>query len=849
MVEITPITTIKEIKERKERLRKPNYYAIDISNMPNIINNLYKFMDLYPMFFSSNISKKIIRINDNQIYHIYDHPVIFKDHVHNIRGFINTEYDAVTKIFKIIINVRVNPNLTTTNDPGSICYTTLLETHINDLHKMGSVVKLHYNKILSDTIIKHCYYNKNADQWEHDVITLQNEFFLQNKDYLLSIMNNKTNNKKIGSFSNSWNNLILHGAPGTGKCLGLNTPVLMFDGTIKMIQDIKINELVMGDDSTPRTVLSLAHGIETMYEIVQDNTTYMVNRSHILSLIYHKKKRIIFSSEHQYYSVIWINDELKVKNTSFKSNDIAMEFYNNLSDEIFIDISVAEYLDLPTYIQHNLFGYKTSVEFSEQYTPIDAYAIGVWLGFISGTGIENYNYKNVLNTLVSLKLYKDDGIRYIPYAYKVNSRENRIKLLAGIIDSLATYDHERNEYIITRISCILGDDIVYVARSLGFDAFIYNGRVIIRGNSLHILPVVTPGKKAVLITTDNDDYGIVAHPILVFRRIPAKYYGFTLDQNHRFVLGNFIVTHNSSFVYRTSMTLKLNIVSIDLSLYLNKKKDLYALFHNQEFSLPNASATTAKEPALNNCIITLEEFDTSIEKLLDIENIFKYKDILKRSYLDLKNKEIKQKSNNYNPSYNDSDLNIEEVDNANANIAPKPVAENYEDFMSQMMLDDGYDTKNNKVMNKARDNLIEQRSHDNELNTINTELNNIIKSMDDDNKSNILRLSDLLELFQGPVPIESRIIIATTNNFAKIQKALPALFRSGRMTSVEFKYLDWITLNKLTVYYFNKVMTLPIFEIVIPTSQIVEMSIKTLLSKQPFIDFEIELQALCAAKK
>jgi len=47
---------------------------------------------------------------------------------------------------------------------------------------------------------------------------------------------------------------------GRGKCLGKDTPILMYDGSIKMVQDIQIGDLIMGDDSTPRTVLSLARG-------------------------------------------------------------------------------------------------------------------------------------------------------------------------------------------------------------------------------------------------------------------------------------------------------------------------------------------------------------------------------------------------------------------------------------------------------------------------------------------------------------------------------------------------------------------------------------------------------------
>ena len=77
------------------------------------------------------------------------------------------------------------------------------------------------------------------------------------------------------------------------------------------------------------------------------------------------------------------------------------------------------------------------------------------------------------------------------------------------------------------------------------------------------------------------------------------------------------------------MMMKLSILSIDLSLYLNKKKELYSMFHGQEFSLPSSNA---KESSISNAIIVLEEFDSAVDKLLDIENIFKYKDVIKRDY-------------------------------------------------------------------------------------------------------------------------------------------------------------------------------------------------------------------------
>ncbi|MGB3616557.1 MAG: DnaB-like helicase N-terminal domain-containing protein, partial [Catalinimonas sp.] len=59
--------------------------------------------------------------------------------------------------------------------------------------------------------------------------------------------------------------VILAARPGMGKCLGKGTRVLMYDGTLRNVEDVRVGDLLMGDDSTPRRVLSLARGREPMY--------------------------------------------------------------------------------------------------------------------------------------------------------------------------------------------------------------------------------------------------------------------------------------------------------------------------------------------------------------------------------------------------------------------------------------------------------------------------------------------------------------------------------------------------------------------------------------------------------
>ena len=115
---------------------------------------------------------------------------------------------------------------------------------------------------------------------EGDDISL--EFKGDLRDYQKNII--QTYKNKIDE-SGGYGGGLLEIPCGRGKCLGKNTPILMYDGSIKMVQDVRVGDVLMGDDSKPRNVLSLARGRETMYEIKQSRgDTYTVNESHILSL-------------------------------------------------------------------------------------------------------------------------------------------------------------------------------------------------------------------------------------------------------------------------------------------------------------------------------------------------------------------------------------------------------------------------------------------------------------------------------------------------------------------------------------------------------------------------------------
>lgn len=116
--------------------------------------------------------------------------------------------------------------------------------------------------------------------------------------------------------------IMLYGPPGSGKCLGLGTPVLMFDGTIKAVENIVVGDQLMGDDSTPRTVLSLARGQEQLYRVQQlKGDDYVVNESHILSL----KRATIQKDKNKTESPDYV--DISVKDYLTQTNDFKKEYF------------------------------------------------------------------------------------------------------------------------------------------------------------------------------------------------------------------------------------------------------------------------------------------------------------------------------------------------------------------------------------------------------------------------------------------------------------------------------------------------------------------------------------------
>ena len=391
-------------------------------------------------------------------------------------------------------------------------------------------------------------------------------------------------------------------------CHIINTGIMMYDGTVKMVQDIKMGELLMGDDSTPRKVLKLCRGNEMMYKILNvKNESYIVNENHILCLKYSNKKNLRDDIKKQYYQICWFdNDLIQIKSKAFSYKhekkslilEEATKFFNKIKENLILEISVIDYLGLSKSMKKYLKGYKSPVIFPHIDLPLDPYMIGFWLGggnkntsviTTQDAIIINYFQKNLaqykcylqynlksseysyqingddsglvgcnhfMNTLNDLNLINN---KHIPYIYKCNSRKNRLKLLAGILDAdgsliknggfeiSQSLEHEQ-----------IIDDVIYLCRSLGFACYknkkktswTYNGikkfgeawRICINGEGMEEIPTLCPRKKALPRKQIKD---VLVSGITVEKLKNDNYYGFQLDGNHRYLMDDFTTLHNS----------------------------------------------------------------------------------------------------------------------------------------------------------------------------------------------------------------------------------------------------------------------------------------------------------------
>jgi P4 family phage/plasmid primase-like protien len=405
---------------------------------------------------------------------------------------------------------------------------------------------------------------------------------------------------------------------GSG-CHAKGTQIMMFDGSTKVVEDVAVGDVLMGDDSNPRNVQQLFRGHADMWRVVPTKgEPFVVNGDHILSLVASN----LISISHRVdrptlpFHARWFERAPgRVVNTRSKAFATEEDAKQHLEHEMkmnplivkegdVIDVTVKEYVaNVQRFGERNFYLYRPGfVEFQERpvHPALHPYVLGAWLGdgSSSSTDITSMDapivdrVRSLLPESMSMQaiaqkgqastysmtccsemrgkrncnelrnaLKKYDllgpGKKHIPLDYRCNSREIRMQVLAGIIDTDGTYQKHTNQLSLTLKSERLIDDTIALARSLGFACYkqeisktcCNNGvvgtyfRTNIVGKGIEDIPLALEYKRP-RERVKNKNVNRVGFKLE--RVEDDDYYGFELDGNHRYLMGDYTVTHNSN---------------------------------------------------------------------------------------------------------------------------------------------------------------------------------------------------------------------------------------------------------------------------------------------------------------
>lgn len=349
-------------------------------------------------------------------------------------------------------------------------------------------------------------------------------------------------------------------------CHERGAKILMLDGFVRCVEDVRVGDRLMGPDSTPRTVLGLCRGTDDMYRITpRKGAPFVVNSGHILAL----------------------KSTGGAKMGGIEKGDLAT-------------ISVRDYLTRSKTWKHVHKLFRCGVDFPDRSDelPISPYVLGSLIGdgcllhtpqicnpdrdvlnavadeietkfdisinarsrgddvkcwTVSFSGVKG-SKNGLAETLRKIGLWGTKaGDKFIPDSYRLGSRDVRLGILAGLLDTDGSLCRGGFDYISK--SERLSHDVCFVARSLGLSAYMkkctkgirstgFKGiywRVSISGDT-SIIPNKIPRKKAGTRkqVKNNLVTGFSVEPLG-----RDEFFGFILDGDHLYLTSDFTVHHNS----------------------------------------------------------------------------------------------------------------------------------------------------------------------------------------------------------------------------------------------------------------------------------------------------------------
>ena len=371
---------------------------------------------------------------------------------------------------------------------------------------------------------------------------------------------------------------VIAGVSSIGKCERKGTKVLMANGTIKKIEDIKIGDYVQSEKGANK-VIGKHNGFAKCYKVTPvRGTPFYVSQDHILTVKRHMKISTHRKGEPIYLGVKETLEDTKIENLlkkPYKGNWLS-----------------------------NYYLYRPEIRnYTEKELPIPPYILGIWLGdgSTNGTALtsadesvitawkeygvqegcysrEWVRFNEKLGRESRSKTYhlvtprgKNNPVRdklrsigvwgnkHIPLIYLTASWEQRMQLLAGILDTdgYRHKSHGKGQYEIIQKNKALAENIAQLARGLGCGVAVTEKKGTIDSKVVGIyqritisagveeIPCRVQRRKSKIAGKRTDPRNV---GFRIDRVEDAEYYGIQVDGDHRFMLWDNTLTHNTNIV-------------------------------------------------------------------------------------------------------------------------------------------------------------------------------------------------------------------------------------------------------------------------------------------------------------
>lgn len=267
------------------------------------------------------------------------------------------------------------------------------------------------------------------------------------------------------------NNINVLKPNGQFGCLSPDTPIIMWNNTIKRADEIIVGDTLIGDDGNDRTVLQTTSGIDDMYKINiktrvhQVRDSFTCNSQHILTLYFRENNKIFWKESSKKYYLEYF-DGKNIKTFGITTCDLNTKSINHFNKSKYskeeaykimceeqnkiqtmynpsstIDIKLEDYLKLSNYSKLRLYMFYNlnSINWDKQEVPINPYILGAWLGDGNheGNGFTSADQEIVkefaiwADTINCEVVHHKNGIEHENYHYGLRRKNTGYRISIG----------------------------------------------------------------------------------------------------------------------------------------------------------------------------------------------------------------------------------------------------------------------------------------------------------------------------------------------------------------------------------------------------------------------------------